>query len=110
MVYNAHIQSHVIYSLSTWGNMINNQQKMSINRLMQKCIKIIDRTGMINKSVLDLNNLIMLENYKFGFRFVNDLLPHKILECVKTDQNGALLAKKIGILQDSNQFLIYQKL
>ena len=31
MVYNAHIQSRVIYCLSTWGNMVTNQQKLSLN-------------------------------------------------------------------------------
>ena len=94
MVYHAHIQSHVIYCLSTWGNMVSNEQKKSIINLMQKCIKIIERTGITKSLVLDLNNLIMLENYKFGFKLVNNLLPEKILECVKTDQRGIYLTKK----------------
>ena len=94
MIYNADIQSHVVYSLSTWGNMVNNQQIMSINKLMQKCIKIIDKTGTLDRSVLNLNNLIMLENYKFGFKLVKNLLPPKIIECAKTGQKGVLLIKK----------------
>ena len=93
MVYNAHIQSHVIYCLSIWGNMINNEQKSCINCLMQKCTTIIDKTGRTKNTVFNLSKLVLLENYKFGFRIVNDLLPTKVLECAKMDQKGTKLTK-----------------
>ena len=94
LVYHAHIQSHAIYCLSTWGNMVSNDMKNSISNLMLKCIKIIDKTGRTNSSVLDLNNLIMLENYKFGFKLVHNLLPENILDCAKIDQRGIHLTKR----------------
>ena len=93
MIYNTHIQSHVIYCLSTWGNMNSNQQKISLNNLMQKCINLIDRTAGANINVHNINELILLENYKFGYKLVHSQLPTNILKCAMTDQNGQNLMK-----------------
>ena len=94
LVYNAQILSHVIYCLSTWGNMVNNQQKLSLNRLLEKCIKIIGSLGQPSKPVLNLTGLINLENYKFWYKFINYLLPEEILKCAHTDQMGRKLSKR----------------
>ena len=73
--------------------MVTNQQRNSIEHLLAKCIKIINKRSEAMKHRFSLNNLILLENYKFGFKLVNDLLPIKILECTKTDQKGLNLVK-----------------
>ena len=75
MIYNAHIQSHVIYCLSTWGNMCSNQQKSSVNCLLQKCLNLLNRTGRTNINVFTFNELILLENYKFGYKLIYNQLP-----------------------------------
>ena len=93
MIYNAHIQSHVIYCLSPWGNMCSNQQKSSVNHLLQKCLNLLNRTGRTNINVLTFNELILLENYKFGYKLIHNQLPAQILNCAKTDQNGKNLTK-----------------
>ena len=93
MIYNAHIQSHVIYCLSTWGNMCSTQQKLLVNRLLKRCINLITGTGRTNVNVFDFYELILFENYKFGYKSTHNQLPEKILHCAQTDHNGKNLMK-----------------
>ena len=67
IIYYAHIQSHISYGLSSWGNMISNTVIGKLQSLQNKCKKLTfgnqDRTDQI----LCICDLIKLENCKFGY-------------------------------------------
>ena len=91
IIYFAHIQSHVNYCLSVWGNLINREQTSKIERLLCKSSKLISKYT--NLKFLTLKQLIKLENYKFGYKLIHGLLPKKILKCANTDHRGKSLSK-----------------
>ena len=91
IIYFAHIQSHVNYCLSVWGNLINREQTSKIERLLCKSGKLISKYT--NLKFLTLKQLIKLENYKFGYKLIHGLLPRKILKCALTDHSGKSLSK-----------------
>ena len=91
VILHAHIVSHINYCLSVWGNMITLSQKQQLDNILDKCKKLVCKTnfdGMIN-----VNNLILLENYKFGYKLSNRLLPKTIEECALQDHRGKSLQK-----------------
>ena len=42
LIYFAHIQSHILYCLSTWGCMLLNTQIAKLQQLQESCVKLID--------------------------------------------------------------------
>ena len=97
-IYHAHIQSHVNYGLLLWGNSANKSQLNKVSSLLNDCVKIVAAsTSVVNSykllKILPLRDLILLENYKFGYKVVNHLLPKKKQEIVTTDKNNMNLIK-----------------
>ena len=96
IIYYAHIYSHVNYCLSVWGNKINGQQRSKIDNLLSKCVKIIGGNQSCN--ILHLPSMITLENCKFGYRLINNLLLLNVSHCALTDHKGHSLVKKHSYL------------
>ena len=99
MIYHAHIQSHVLYGLLLWGNSANKQHINKVSSLLNDCVRIVASSRDASASytmlkILPLKELILLENYKFGYKVIHHLLPKKILEIVTTDKNNAKFTKK----------------
>ena len=98
MIYHAHIQSHVLYGLLLWGNSANKSHVNKVSSLLNDCVRIVASSRDASASytmlkILPLKELILLENYKFGYKVIHHLLPKKILEIVTTDKNNAKLTK-----------------
>ena len=91
IIYYAHINSHVNYCLSTWGNMIPGELKNRVQNALDKCIKLIKNSP---PTVLSLEKMITLENCKFGYKLVNKLLPKEIVACALTNHKGKPLQKQ----------------
>ena len=91
IIYYAHIDSHVNYCLSTWGNMVLSELKNRLQKALDKCIKLIKYPP---PNVLSLENMITLENCKFGYKLANKLLPKEIVACALTDHKGKSLQKQ----------------
>ena len=90
-IYHAHIQSHVNYGLLLWGNSANKSHLNKVSSLLNECVKIIASSTNVGNSykllkILPLRELILLENYKFGYKVMHHLLPKKIQEIVMTDK------------------------
>ena len=97
-IYHAHIQNHVNYGLLLWGNSANKSHLNKVLSLLNECVKIIASSTNVGNSykllkILPLRELILLENYKFGYKVMHHLLPKKIQEIVTTDKNNANLTK-----------------
>ena len=91
IIYFAHIQSHINYCLSCWGNMISEEHILIIQKLLCKCSNLISMYSNLN--ILSLKKLIKLENYKFRYKLCNNTLPEKIISCATTDHRGVTLRK-----------------
>ena len=72
--------------------MINGQQRSKLDNLLSKCVKIIGGNQSCN--ILNLASMITLENCKFGYRLINNLLPLNVSHCALTDHKGCSLVKK----------------
>ena len=94
ILYFAHIQSHLCYGISLWGNMISKTTINKLQKIQDRCIALIEKRAHAKQlNILDLPSLIVLENMKFGFKVKNGLLPCKILDCFYTDQYDRDLKK-----------------
>ena len=76
MVYYAHIYSHISYGLVLWGTMTDNTTKQKIDRIITKCIKLINWKTPSSKRVHQLGiptifEMIKLANWKLGHKIYN---------------------------------------
>ena len=99
LVYYSHINSHIQYSLLLWGNNINNEQLNKLQKLQTECLHLIvplNKTGNLNKElgILTIKDMIKLENYKFGYKLNNKLLPVKTHQLCYLDNKNESLKKQ----------------
>ena len=98
LVYHSHISSHIQYGLLLWGNNINSKQLNKLQKIQTECLQLIvplNKTGNLNKvlGILTIKDMIKLENYKFGYKLNNNLLPTKTNELCYLDNNSQSLKK-----------------
>ena len=96
LVYYAHIASHIQYGLLLWGNSASGDQLDKIQKLQNKCIKQIhlkqttDNTAQ-SLGILSIDKMIRLENMKFSYKLVHQMLPKRITEiCCEDSKNQSL--------------------
>ena len=99
IIYFAHIQSHISYGLSIWGNLIDNTTKTKIQKCMDTCFKLITHTNPTknnykSENMLNLQQLIELENIKIGYKLHQNALPTKLAKHIKTDSRSTTLSKQ----------------
>ena len=97
LIYHAHIESHTRYGLIVWGNNATKEQLNKIKKLQKDCLTLI--TGkktcksLTEEGILSIDNMISLENMKFGYKLINNLLPERTSEICKTDHTNNSLEK-----------------
>ena len=79
-VYYGHFHSHLKYGILLWGSMINQSQFNRIQKLQDKAVRLIDNNNDIKAiyskhKILNLRRLIIVEQQKFAYRLINNLLP-----------------------------------
>ena len=99
LVYYSHINSHIQYGFLLWGNNINNEQLNKLQKIQTECLQLIvplNKTGNLNKElgILKIKYMIKLENYKFGYKLDNNLLPTKTTELCYLDNKSNSLKKQ----------------
>ena len=97
-VFYAHIYSHLKYGLLLWGNMIDQSNKDKLQKQLQTCFKLITsknptRVNFHRERMLMLDELIKIENQRFGFKLQNGLLPIKLEHLMWTDSKNKSLMK-----------------
>ena len=96
LIYHAHVQSHAQYGLLIWGNQSNARLKNNIQKQLDRSIDIVNKGKYLlaKTNFLDLSNLIKLENYKLGYKLINDMLPEKLSADMRVDKNNNPLHKQ----------------
>ena len=82
------------YCLSIWGNSICPSTWSKLEKMQKKCLELINKTGTYETlKILKLRDLVTLENLKFGYKLINNILPKKVHQCANTDHKGFSLQK-----------------
>ena len=97
-IYYGHIHSHLKYGILLWGSMINQSQLKWLQKLQDNAIHLLDHFKDVESIYLDykipsLGKLIRIEQQKFAYRLIKDLLPVNLSNLVKTDHKGINLCK-----------------
>ena len=97
LVYYSHIASHLQYGLLLWGNSANREQLNKLQREQTKCLQIVQQKKHHdphkNLCILSLTDMIRLENMKFGYKLIHQMLPTKIIETCLSDNKHQPLIK-----------------
>ena len=99
MVYYAHIHSRMQYGLLLWSNNISKDQLNKLQKIQTECLHLVaplNKSGNLNKylGILTVNSMIKLENYKFGYKLINKILPIKTQQLCYLDDKNKSLEKK----------------
>ena len=98
LLYFAQIQSHLIYGLLLWDNMLSATMLNKLQKAQNKCVSLIngkraDLNNYKKLSILRIKELLELENCKFGYKLLHHELPIRIEELLNHDQFGHSLQK-----------------
>ena len=78
--------------------MINQSQLNRLQKLQDKAMHLLGQSKDTNSIYLDykipnLGKLIRIEQLKFAYRMINDVLPVNLAKLVRTDHKGSTLLK-----------------
>ena len=71
-----------------WGNHTTNHTLDKLQKIQNKCLRIILRKSEINNKnfnkikLLRINEIIKFENVKFAYKIKNNLLPEEIMKSI----------------------------
>ena len=82
-----------------WGSICKKGDLARLSKTQNKCVKLIELRLDLNTiyskhKILKLDELIKLEEIKFGYKQINKLLPNKLQYIVDHDSKGLTLMKK----------------
>ena len=98
LVYHSHNASHIQYGLLLWGNNASKDQIAKLQNLQTKCLQLIQSNQTKSNpnshlGILTIEEMIRLENMKFGYKLVHQMLPQKIAETCDVDSRCQSLNK-----------------
>ena len=99
LIYYGHIHSDLTYCLLVWGGICKKGDLTRLSKIQNKCVKLIEPRLDVNTTykkhkILRIDQLIRLEEIKFGYKQINKLLPNKLQYIVDHDSKGKTLMKK----------------
>ena len=98
LVYYSHIASHLQYGMLLGGNNAGKKQLNKLQKLQTKCLELVQgnkANNNLNKTlgILSIEDMIKLENMKFGYKLIHWMLPQKIDETCLRDSRHESLTK-----------------
>ena len=105
LIYYAHIYSHLVYGVTTWGNMLSKEHLSKLQRLQNCCFGLITgKTASIEDykslKIMRIPDIIKLQNLKLGFKVQYSQLPSMVMNACTTNAKQVLLKKDTIITLD----------
>ena len=99
IIYYSHIYSHLVYGILIWGNGLCQSKIDKLQKLQNKSVQLLNENKALhliykNERIMRIKEIIKLENMKFGYRKLNNLLPITISRSVSLDANNRDLTKR----------------
>ena len=90
LLYFGQIHSNLVYSLGIWGPMLSCNQIQKISKAQSTAIKLIDPQLSLTEintryKILKFEDLIALEQCKWGYKLTHDLLPYRLTQNLTLD-------------------------
>ena len=86
LLYYAHVYSHLMYGLTSWGSMISKRDLNLISKTQSKCISIIngkkapiDQMMYKELQLVRFEDMIRTELIKLGFKITSKTLPNPLI-------------------------------
>ena len=97
-MYHSHIASHIQYGLLLRASPACKEQIIKLQKLQTKCLQLVQSKqtkSNLNKNlgILTIDEMIRLENMKFGYKLVHQMLPQKIVKTCYVDSKHQPLTK-----------------
>ena len=117
LLYFSHIQSHLIYGLSAWGPMISacdlKKLKVMQNKALRAIFNLNKRTRLVTYykkgNIPMLESLIELSLLKISFRYVNNILPLRIVNLFEIPDHNYLTRNRNRLQTLHHTIQIYHK-
>ena len=96
--YYGHVHSHLKYGILIWGSLVNSSQFARLQKMQDLAVKLINSTMNVktiysNHKIAKLKRILVLEQQKFAYHLINNLLPANLSTLTKTDHKGTTLCK-----------------
>ena len=96
-LYYGQVHSNLSYGISIWGTMISKSQVSELSNLQRKCVKLIYNTKGCDyfktARIPTVEQLIVLEQCKMGFKLCTNQLPKGLSELLKTSHDKQSIEK-----------------
>ena len=98
LIYYGHFHSHLKYGILIWGSMLNQNQTKRLQKLQNQAIQLLHQSKTVqsiyrDNKIPDLQKMIKIEQLRFAYRLINNILPLNLSKLVKTDHKGSNLCK-----------------
>ena len=98
-LYYAQIYSHMTYGLTVWENMIPNASLIKLQKIQNKCFKLIfgkesTKDNFHFSKILRVSDMVKLANLKLGHKVQYSHLPARILSSCNTENKESNLLKQ----------------
>ena len=94
MLYYGQVHSNLSYGISIWGPMLRKGQLQGLSAIQCKCVDLIGNQSSFKEyKIQTLQQLIILEQCKLGFKLCKKLLPLGLEKLMLTDHKMASIEK-----------------
>ena len=94
MLYYGQVHSNMSYGISIWGPMLRKGQLQGLSAIQRKCVDLIgNQSSFSEHRILTLQQLIILEQCKLGFKLCKKLLPLGLEKLMLPDHKMASIEK-----------------
>ena len=101
VLYYAQIYSILTYGIVVWGTMINQTRRNDLQKVQDECVRQIDTNLALpdiykTHGLLRIEQIVLLEQLKLGYKLNNDLLPESLASHLTTGPDTTSLVKNHG--------------